>query len=293
MAGMSPPAIVLWNTALSMSVLSRNNVRVSGRGEQYMIFAHGFGCDQAMWRYVAPAFEDSHRVVRFDYVGAGQSDVTAYDATRYGTLQGYASDVLEVIEALAAQQVVFVGHSVSATVGMLAAIRRPSRFDRLIHVGPSPSYLNDPPHYHGGFAKEDLLGLLDMMEKNYSGWAGALAPVVTGNPDHPEFAAELEASFCANDPVIARAFAKATFLSDHRRDVVAVPVPSLIIQCAQDNIAPESVGRWLADHLPLSTYHALEATGHCPHLTHPDETIRAIRSYLDGPTASPAPAPLT
>jgi sigma-B regulation protein RsbQ len=271
-----------------MSVLSRNNVRVSGRGETTMVFAHGFGCDQAMWRHVAPAFEDSHRVVLFDYVGAGKSDIGAYDATRYSTLQGYASDVLEVLDALSVQQVVFVGHSVSAMVGMLAATRRPSRFDRLILVGPSPSYLNDPPQYAGGFERQDLLGLLDMMEKNYFGWAGALAPVVAGNPDHPEYAAELEASFCANDPAIARAFAEATFLSDHRRDVTSVPVPSLIMQCAQDNIAPEAVGLWLAEHLPQSTYHALDATGHCPHLTHPDETIRVIRSYLDAPAGVPS-----
>lgn len=241
-----------------------------------------------MWRHVAPAFEATHRVVRFDYVGAGRSDLTAYDATRYSTLQGYASDVLDVCDALAAQQVVFVGHSVSAMIGMLAATRRPSRFARLIHVGPSPSYLNDAPHYHGGFERQDLLGLLDMMEKNYSAWAGALAPVVAGNADHPEYAAELESSFCATDPAIARAFAEATFLSDHRRDVSSVPVPSLIMQCAQDNIAPESVGRWLAEHLPHSTYHALDATGHCPHLTHPDEVIRVIRSYLDAPAGVPS-----
>jgi sigma-B regulation protein RsbQ len=182
MAGMSLRAIPLWNTALSMSVLSRNNVRVSGRGEQLMVFAHGFGCDQSMWRYVAPAFEDSHRVVLFDYVGAGQTDLSAYDAARYSTLQGYASDVLEVIEALAVQQVLFVGYSVSAVIGMLAATRRPSRFSRLIHVGASPSYLNDPPHYSGGFERQDLLGLLKMMEDDYQGWIAALTPVVAGLP---------------------------------------------------------------------------------------------------------------
>lgn len=241
-----------------------------------------------MWRFVAPAFEATHKVVLFDYVGAGRSDVSAYDATRYSTLQGYASDVLEILEALELHQVIFVGHSVSAVIGMLASLRRPSRFARLVLVGPSPSYLNDPPHYYGGFEQQDISGLLDMMEKNYTGWAGALAPAIAGNPDHPEHAAELEASFCATDPAIARRFAEATFLSDHREDVKRVTTPSLIMQCAQDVIAPTAVGEWMARHVPNSTYHALTATGHCPHLTHPDETIRVLRSYLAVPVELPS-----
>ncbi len=253
-----------------------------------MVFAHGFGCDQAMWRFVAPAFESTHKVVLFDYVGAGRSDVTAYDSTRYSSLQGYASDVLEILEALDLQQVIFVGHSVSAVIGMLAALRRPSRFARLVLVGPSPNYLNDPPQYFGGFEQQDIRGLLDMMEKNYTGWAGALAPTIVGNPERPEHAAELEASFCATDPAIARRFAEATFLSDHREDVIQVTVPSLIMQCAQDAIAPTAVGEWMARRVPHSTYHALSASGHCPHLTHPDETIRVIRAYLDGPAGMPS-----
>jgi sigma-B regulation protein RsbQ len=273
---------------MAASVLLRNNVRISGHGDQAVVFAHGFGCDQVMWRHVAPAFEATHRVVLFDYVGSGRSDLSAYDATRYSTLQGYASDVLEILDALALHDVIFVGHSVSAVVGMLASLRRPSRFARLVLVGPSPSYLNDPPHYHGGFEQQDIAGLLDMMEKNYTGWAGALAPAIAGNPEHPEYAAELEASFCATDPAIARHFAEATFLSDHREDVVRVTTPSLIMQCAQDAIAPTAVGEWMARHVPNSTYHALKATGHCPHLTHPDETIRVIRDYLVGPAHTPA-----
>lgn len=263
-----------------MSVLSRNNVRVSGHGTQAIVFAHGFGCDQAMWRFVAPAFEATHRVVQFDYVGSGRSDVSAYDAMRYATLQGYASDVLEVCDALELMQVIFVGHSVSATVGMLAATRRPSRFERLVLVSPTPCYLNHPPQYEGGFERRDLEDLLAMMDQNYMAWAGVLAPMVAGNPDRPEYAAELEASYCATDPLVARRFAEATFLSDHRRDVQTVPVPSLIMQCTQDSMASENVGRWLARHLPQSTYSQLEATGHCPHLTHPDETVQVIREYL-------------
>jgi sigma-B regulation protein RsbQ len=270
-----------------MSILSRNNVRITGQGEHVLVFGHGFGCDQAMWRFVAPAFETTYRVVLFDFVGAGGSDLSAYDPTRYETLQGYATDLLEVLDAVGARSVIYVGHSVAATIGMLAAARRPSRFARLVHVGPSPCYLNDLPTYRGGFERADLTGLLDMMEHNYRGWAHALAPVVVGNPDRPEHATELERRFCATDPVIARQFAEVTFLSDHRDDVPLVPVPSLILQCADDAIAPESVGYWLAQHLPQSTYHAMAATGHCPHLTEPAETITAIRAYLEGPAGVP------
>jgi sigma-B regulation protein RsbQ len=270
-----------------MSILSRNNVHISGQGEHVLVFGHGFGCDQAMWRFVAPAFESTHRVVLFDFVGAGGSDLSAYDPTRYETLQGYATDVLEVLDAVGARSVIYVGHSVASTIGMLAAARRPSRFARLVHVGPSPCYLNDPPFYRGGFERTDLTGLLEMMEHNFRGWAQALAPVVVGNPDRPEHASELEQRFCATDPVIARQFAEVTFLSDHRDDVPLVPVPSLILQCADDAIAPESVGRWLAQQLPQSTYHAMAATGHCPHLTEPAETIAAIRAYLEAPAGVP------
>lgn len=278
------------DSAPAAAALTRNNVRVSGRGTQPMLFAHGFGCDQAMWRFVAPAFEETHRVVRLDYIGSGSSDISAYDHSRYGTLDGYASDILEVCAALDLSDVVFVGHSVSAMIGMLAAIREPQRFARLVLVGPSPCYLNHPPAYSGGFNEDDLRGLLDMMEKNYTGWAGALAPVIVANADRPELAQELEASFCAIDPVIAGHFARAMFLSDHRVDVPRVTTPSLIMQCAHDAIAPASVGQWLAQHLPNSTYHALQATGHCPHLTHPAETIEVLRRYLAAPPGAPVVA---
>lgn len=258
----------------------RNNVRVTGNGPETLMFAHGFGCDQVMWRFVVPAFADRYRIVLFDYVGAGHSDLSAYDPERYRTLDGYASDILEICEALALRDVVLVAHSVSATIGMLAAIRAPQQFSRLLMVGPSPCYLNDPPDYLGGFDRPDLLGLLEMMEKNFNGWAGALAPVIVGNTDHPEHAQELEASFCATDPTIASQFAAATFLSDYRADAVRLPIPSLIMQCSQDAIAPETVGRWLSTHVPMSTFVGLKATGHCPHLTHPAETIDVMNAYL-------------
>jgi len=265
---------------MSSDILRRNNVKVSGRGTRPILFAHGFGCDQNMWRYVAPEFEDDYRVVLFDYVGSGKSDMSAYDPKKYSTLGGYAEDVLDICEALRLRDVVFVGHSVSGVVGMLASIREPESFSRLVLVGPSPCYINDPPDYRGGFERADIEGLLDLMDKNYIGWASFLAPVVVKNPERPEIARELEESFCSTDPRVARRFAEATFLADNRGDLARVRVPSLIMQCSDDAIAPPEVGEYLSRHLPGSTLRVLEATGHCPHMTHPEETVRVIREYL-------------
>jgi sigma-B regulation protein RsbQ len=265
--------------ATTHDVLARNNVRVSGRGTQPMLFAHGFGCDQNMWRFVAPAFEDDYRVILFDYVGSGASDLSAYSAERYGTLDGYAQDVLDVVHALDLRDVVFVGHSVSGMVGVLAANREPERFSRLVLIGPSPRYVNDPP-YVGGFERGDIDGLLQMMEGNYIGWASFLAPAIVKNPDRPELGAELTASFCSTDPVVARRFAEATFLSDNRADLAGVSVPSLILQCSDDMVAPVEVGEYLHRELPQSTLRVMSATGHCPHLSHPEETIELMRDYL-------------
>ena len=261
-------------------VLTRNNVTVSGRGAQPMVFAHGFGCDQHMWRFVTPAFEDDYRVVLFDYVGAGRSDLAAYDAGRYATLDGYASDVLDVIHALDLRDVILVGHSVSSMIAVLAANREPERFARLVLVGPSPRYINDPPGYVGGFERADIEGLLETMDRNYIGWANFLAPAIMRHPDRPELGEELTASFCSTDPVIARRFAEATFFADNRADLPAVRVPSLILQCADDMIAPTAVGEYLARELPGSTLRLMQATGHCPHMSAPDETIRLIAEYL-------------
>ena len=263
-----------------MDILQRHNVKVSGRGERTMMFAHGFGCDQNMWRFITPAFENDYRIVLFDYVGSGRSDLGAYRAERYGALEGYAQDVLDVCAALELTDVVFVGHSVSAVVGVLAANRAPERFAHLILVGPSPRYVNDPPDYVGGFERADIEGLLDMMDKNYIGWAHYLAPAIMKNPDRPGLSAELEESFCSTDPVIARRFAEATFLSDNRADLAAVKVPSLVMQCAEDLIAPEAVGRYVAQQVPYSTLRLMRATGHCPHMSHPEETVEVIRDYL-------------
>lgn len=258
----------------------RNNVKAFGRGEQPMLFAHGFGCDQNMWRYLTPAFEDEYRIVLFDYVGAGGSDVSAYDRERYSSLGGYVRDVLEICDALELRDVIFVGHSVSAMVGVLAARKRPELFSDLILLGPSPRYIDEEPDYVGGFKRADIEELLETMEKNYIGWANYLAPAIMKNEDRPELGQELTDSFCSTDPVIARQFAEVTFLSDNRADLQGVAVPSLVLQCSEDLIAPRAVGEYVAATLPRSTLHFLEATGHCPHMSAPDETIAAIRDYL-------------
>ena len=264
---------------MNQSVLSRNNVKVFGNGSQPMLFAHGFGCDQHMWRFVTPAFSDDYRIVLFDYVGSGKSDLGAYDKNRYKSLDGYAQDVLDVCHALDLHDVIFVGHSVSGMVGVLAAIREPSRFSNLVLVGPSPRYINDGP-YVGGFERHDIEELLDTMDKNYIGWSNFMAPAIMKNPDRPELADELTESFCSTDPVIARNFAEATFFADNRADLPKVSVPSLILQCSEDIIAPNSVGDYLAREMPQSTLRQLQATGHCPHMSHPEETIEAIKTYL-------------
>lgn len=262
-----------------VDVLKRNHVSVSGRGSQAMLFAHGFGCDQNMWRFVAPAFEEEYRVILFDYVGSGRSDLSAYDERKYSELAGYAQDVLDICEALELGDVIFVGHSVSSMVGVLAANREPERFAQLIMVGPSPRYINDEG-YVGGFERAEIEGLLDLMEKNYIGWASFLAPVIMGNSDRPALSAELHQSFCSTDPKIARRFAEATFFADNRDDLRALKVPSLILQCSDDAVAPVDVGSFVHRSTPGSTLHLLQATGHCPHLSHPGETIEAIRRYL-------------
>lgn len=262
-----------------MSVLRRNNVTELGAGTRPMIFAHGYGCDQAMWRLVAPAFADDYRVVLFDHVGAGRSDLAAYDRRKYSTLQGYADDLLEICAELGVERGVFVGHSVSAMIGVLAAIKEPERFSWLVLIGPSPRYINDDS-YVGGFSEADIRGLLEFQESNYLGWASSLGPAIMGNPGQPELAEELTNSFCRTDPTIARQFAAVTFLSDNRADLPQVTVPSLILQCREDVIAPLAVGEYVHQHLRDSQLVVLDATGHCPHVSAPEETIAAMKAFL-------------
>jgi sigma-B regulation protein RsbQ len=266
---------------MKQDVLARNNVKILGQGTVPLILAHGFGCDQNMWRYIWPAFEKDYRIVLFDYVGSGKSDLSAYNKERYSNLNGYAQDVLDVCEALDLRNAVFVGHSVSSIIGMLAAIKKPSYFSSLILVGPSPRYINDGNGYIGGFERGDIEELLSTMEKNYIGWANFLGPAIMKNPERPELAGELVESFCSTDPVIARRFAEATFFSDNRDDLQKVTHPTLIMQCSEDLIAPNEVGEYLHSNLKNSTLKVLKATGHCPHMSHPEETIQVINEYLN------------
>jgi sigma-B regulation protein RsbQ len=263
-----------------VDLLNRNNVTVSGDpAAPAMILAHGFGCDQNMWRFVAPAFEATHRVVLFDHVGFGDSDLAAWDPQRYATLDGYARDVLEICRELEITGAVFVGHSVSAMIGVLAANADPERFDRLVLVGPSPRYIDDDG-YVGGFAREDIDELLDSLASNYLGWSSAMAPVIVGNPDRPELGEELTNSFCRTDPDIAAHFARVTFLSDNRADLDALQTPSLVLQCSDDAIAPQAVGEYVHARIPHSELVLMRAVGHCPNLSAPEELISAIRAYL-------------
>lgn len=264
-----------------MALASVCNVNVSGRGKRPMMFAHGFGCDQSMWRHITPAFEDDYKIVLFDLVGSGKSDLTAYDHDKYGSLKGYADDVRELCRELALEDVVYVGHSVSAMVGVLAAVAEPARFGRLVLVGPSPCYIDDADAgYTGGFSRPDIDGLLGSLEENYLGWSAHMAPVIMANGERPELGGELTNSFCRTDPRIAKHFARITFLSDNRADLPNVKTPSLILQCSNDAIAPVAVGEYCHRTIPKSSLVVLQATGHCPHLSAPKETTDAMRAFL-------------
>lgn len=263
-----------------MRATARLNVKVSGPAHApTMVFAHGFGCDQRMWRLVAPAFEHDFRVVTFDHVGAGGSDLSSYDPARYSTLDGYAADVVELVDDLDVGPVTFVGHSVSSMIGVLAAVERPELFDRLVLVGPSARYVDDGD-YVGGFSASDIDELIESMESNYLGWSRGIAPVIMANGDRPELAAELEESFCRTDPDIARRFAEVTFRSDNRADLVKVSAPTLVLQCRDDLIAPTSAGEHVRDELPDATYVLLDAVGHCPQLSAPGTTTDAIGAFV-------------
>jgi sigma-B regulation protein RsbQ len=262
-----------------VTVLERNNVRITGTGPRTMMFAHGFGCDQNMWRLVAPAFEHDFNVVLFDHVGAGRSELSAYDSSKYSDLAGYADDVVEIIRELNLSDVVFVGHSVSAMIGVLASLKAPELFERLILVGPSPRYIDDGD-YVGGFSASQINELLDSLADNHMGWSAAMAPAIMGNPDRPELGDELTNSFCRTDPKIAREFARVTFSSDNRADLRRVAMPSLIIQCSDDIIASTQVGEYVHNQIAGSEIVYLDAVGHCPNLSAPQEVILAIRDFV-------------
>ena len=265
-----------------MQVLRRNNVTVRGKGHRPMLFAHGFGCDQNMWRFVYPAFENDYKIILFDHVGAGGSDLTAFDVDKYSSLEGYSEDILDIIRELDLKDIVFVGHSVSAMIGIIAAANEPERFSDLILVGPSPSYIDDG-EYTGGFSRQQIDDLLESLDNNHLGWSVAMAPVIMGNPDRKELGEELANSFCRTDPAIAKHFARTTFLTDARAELARNRTPALILQCSNDVIAPNVVGEYRHKELAGSTLVLLEATGHCPNLSAPEEVISVIKSYLDNP----------
>jgi sigma-B regulation protein RsbQ len=265
-----------------MNASARHHVSVTGRPDgRAIVFAHGFGCDQHMWRWVAPAFRDEFRVILFDHAGAGEADPAAYDEQRHASLQGYADDVVEICRELDVTDGIFVGHSVSSMIGVLADRAAPELFDRLVMIGPSPRYI-DTEDYRGGFSEADVRELLESLESNYLGWSSAMAPVIMANPERPGLGDELTESFCRTDPDRARRFAEVTFLSDNRADLAAVTTPTLVLQCTQDAIAPVEVGQFVADTMPNATLVMLEATGHCPHMSSPDATVAAMWPFVQG-----------
>jgi sigma-B regulation protein RsbQ len=262
-----------------MDVMKRNNIHIRGAGERTMVFAHGFGCDQNMWRFVEPAFAGKFRTVLFDHVGAGGSDLKAYDKTRYSTLSGYADDVIEIGHELGLKDAIFVGHSVSCMIGALAAQKAPGLFGKLVMVGPSARYIDDGD-YVGGFSAKQIEELLQFLEANHMGWSAQMAPAIMGNPDRPELSAELTNSFCRTDPDIANAFARVTFTSDNRGDLAKIEVPTLILQCSEDIIASKEVGEYVHRRIPNSRMIVLEATGHCPNLSAPGEVVAAMQTFV-------------
>lgn len=261
------------------TIIDRNNIHILGKGNIPMLFLHGYGCDQQMWRFVYPASEDDYKVILMDHVGSGKSDLEAYDFEKYSSLNGYADDLLEIIEAFQLKETIIVAHSVSAMIALLAAAERPSLFSKLILLGPSPCYINKPP-YHGGFSQDDIDELVSTLESNYLGWSSFITPVIIGDSNQKEYAEELKNSFCSMNPTIAKHFAKVTFLSDNREDLKRVKTPALIIQTNPDVIAPVQVGQYVHQNLFGSTYVEIPTTGHCPHLTAPNEVIFSIKKYL-------------
>jgi sigma-B regulation protein RsbQ len=261
------------------NLVAKNNITIQGTGSKSMFLVHGYGCDQNMWKFITPQFKEDYRIILIDLVGSGKSDENAYDYDKYSSLEGYADDIIEICDALNLKDICFVGHSVGAIIGLLAAVKRPALFEKLIMIGPSPRYINDVV-YFGGFSQNDIDDLMETLDSNYLGWSSAMAPVIMGNPDRPELAAELEESFCQNNPEIAKHFAKVTFQGDNRSDLNKLTTDTLIIQSMEDAIASVKVGRYVHENIANSKFVILETTGHCPHLSDPNQTIEAMKKYL-------------
>lgn len=263
-----------------MNVVERNNVRIIGEGEQTIICAHGFGCEQSMWQYIAPSFTEKYKLVLFDYVGAGLSDLSAYSTDKYATLDGYKQDVLDLVDGLQLENSIFIGHSISSMIGMLAAIERPEIFEKIIMIGPSPCYLNKSDGFQGGFEESDVWELLELMEINFSGWASYMAPTTMGDDATQELKDGLRDVFVSTNPKIAREFAEVTFFSDYRSRLSELTVPTLIVQCSEDSIVPLHVGEYLHENLGNSELKVMQAKGHYPHISHPVETVELITNFL-------------
>ena len=263
----------------STEILSRNNVQISGEGERILMFGHGFGCDQNTWRAIVPAFTERFKIVLFDYVGAGKSNLDAYNEHRYSSLEGYSQDIIDICSALNLKNVTFIGHSVSSMIGLLAVKMQPSTFEKIIFIGPSPCYMNKPG-YAGGIEPDDLEALLDVMDSNYLGWSMTMAPLIMGKENPTELADSLQASFCATDPSIARKFARVTFLSDNRADLAGLSIPSLTIQCNDDFLTSTTIAEYIREHTPLNQIAILDSSGHCPHLSDPEGVIKAIKEFI-------------
>ena len=260
-------------------LITRNNITIHGNGHKAMLLVHGYGCDQNMWRFITPQFKKDYKIILIDLVGSGKSDENAYDYDKYSSLDGYADDIVEICDALDLKNLTFVGHSVSAMIGVLANLKRPAIFEKLIMIGPSPRYINDTDYY-GGFSQDDIDELIETLESNYLGWSSAMAPVIMGNADKPELAEELEQSFCQNNPDIAKHFARVTFLGDNRSDLGKLTTETLILQCNSDVIASMEVGKYVHKYVSNSEFVLLDAIGHCPHLSAPKQTIEAMKNYL-------------
>ncbi len=270
-------------------IITRNNVNVLGRGEQVLLMAHGFGCNQQMWRFLVPYLEGNFKIVLFDYVGSGSSDLAAYSKQKYADLAGYSQDIVDICQALDLNNVVLVGHSVSSIIGLLAAQKIPERIHSQVMVCPSPCFLNFPPEYMGGFNREDLVELIDLMDKNYIGWANYLAPLVTGELEGKVFATELTTSFCTTNPITAKNFAKATFFSDYRHLLPLNQHPVLLLQSEVDALASLFVGNYMLEHTPQSRLEVVSARGHCLHMSHPEQISLIIKDFLRIPVEASSP----
>ena len=263
------------------TVTMRNNVKVVGKkNAPVLMLAHGFGCDQNMWRFILPELEYHYQIVLFDYTGSGNSLLTDYTVEKYSTLEGYAKDIIDIIDELQLKAVTIIAHSVSSTIASIASLDRPKIIKKIVMVCPSPCFLNIPPDYQGGFERSDLEELIGLMDKNYIGWANYLAPLVMGRSQSEELIGELSGSFCSTDPIVAKAFAQATFFSDHRHLLQKITCPVQILQSSSDALASISIGYYMAEKIVNSELVVIEAEGHCLHMTNYQKVTQVCLKFI-------------